>query len=226
MAADADVTARFRRLRKLARDAGDGDRELDFHAQELKSRRFWLDKPFERASAARFWLGLGYEKVSDYGRSVARPLLAWAIVAVLASLAYGALARSTAPATPPERKVAYDTWLEPLAPLLPPAECHPSYLASLDARGRADPPSPAAQAAYLSLKNALVFIDWDRAEVAGRVFGCLYGVSKNDDKQATSPLSPDIPTGLSFIATTQSILSVILIFLALLGVRNLLKIRG
>ena len=236
MASDADVSARFRRLRKLARDAGDGDRELDFHAQELKSRRFWLDKPTERASAARFWLGLAYEKVSDYGRSVARPLVWWAIVALIAFSAYSLVANlSRASAPPPEAVIELPgrsivRFWEPvgagLGHLSPPAQCHPTYLASLDARTRADPPAPWAQAAYLSLKNALVFIDWDRAEVAQRVFGCLYGVSKNDDKQAISRLTPDIPTWLSFIATFQNICSVILIFLALLGVRNLLKIGG
>ncbi len=74
--ADPDASAKYRRLKKLAFEAQDLAGEQEFFAQELRCRRFWLDKPFGRG-AARFWFGWAYGGVSDFGRSLIRPFLLW-----------------------------------------------------------------------------------------------------------------------------------------------------
>lgn len=80
----------------------------------------------------------------------------------------------------------------------------------------------AKEAFALAFKNALVFIDWDRSEAARRTYGCLYGFETNAVTQATYPR---VPWGVSILSIAQNILSAILIFLFLLAVRNLLKLK-
>jgi hypothetical protein len=79
---DADAPVKYRRLKKLAFEAQDLAREQEFFAQELRCRRFWLDKPFGRG-AARFWFGWVYGGVSDFGRSLIRPFLLWLLSIVM-----------------------------------------------------------------------------------------------------------------------------------------------
>ena len=69
---------RFRALGKLAHEARDWGNEMEFFAQEVRCRRFSEDFP-TGPNAGRFWFGLFYEKLSNFGRSFARPLVAWAI---------------------------------------------------------------------------------------------------------------------------------------------------
>ena len=58
-------------------------RALEFFANEIKARRWTMDRPWH----AVFWFGLFYGWLSDFGRSLARPLLWWAAsVAVFARL--------------------------------------------------------------------------------------------------------------------------------------------
>lgn len=73
---------------------------------------------------------------------------------------------------------------------------------------------PAAEALYLSVKNALVFFGWDTAETTRRVYGCLYGAIEG---------SAVVPASVSALTLLQSLLSVGLIFLFVLGLRNTLK---
>ena len=72
----------------------------------------------------------------------------------------------------------------------------------------------------LALKNAFVFINWDRADAARRNFGCLYGLTT--DGRLTFPY---VPSRVSFASLIQIILSSILLFLLLLGIRNMLKLK-
>lgn len=58
VAVDADVHAKFRILKKMAVEGHDRDRELEFAAEEVRARRFWIDHP-HRWEAVRFWLGRG-----------------------------------------------------------------------------------------------------------------------------------------------------------------------
>lgn len=72
-----ESAARFRVLKGLAIQAHDYERELDFFAGELKSRRFVNDHPFGRGWP-KFWAGKLYEFLSNFGRSLMRPLIALA----------------------------------------------------------------------------------------------------------------------------------------------------
>jgi hypothetical protein len=93
--ADADASLKYRRLKKLAFEAQDLTREQEFFAQELRCRRFWLDKPFGRG-AARFWFGWLYGGVSDFGRSLVRPFLLWLLSIVVFAIYFFAQGPGTA----------------------------------------------------------------------------------------------------------------------------------
>lgn len=68
---DAD---KFRRLKELAVQARDHEREQDFFAKELKAKRF-----YETKGLALGW-SYGYEWLSDFGRSTLRPLLCLIVI--------------------------------------------------------------------------------------------------------------------------------------------------
>jgi uncharacterized protein YjbI with pentapeptide repeats len=80
------ITDRLQALRKMARDADDRPRELDYFALELQARY-----QGKGAWAKRFLVNL-YGWFSDYGRGVGRPF--WWLVGlwVLSALIYGVLA--------------------------------------------------------------------------------------------------------------------------------------
>jgi uncharacterized protein YjbI with pentapeptide repeats len=70
VAGEDDDAAKFRRLKQLASEAKDHERELEFFAKELQAKRV-----HETNGIWRTALSLAYEVLSDFGRSVARPLL-------------------------------------------------------------------------------------------------------------------------------------------------------
>ena len=72
---NADLAARWRALKRLAVAAHDHDRELLFWKGEVLARRWSVDKPWH----ALFYFGLFYGGLSDFGRSVVRPLIGWAL---------------------------------------------------------------------------------------------------------------------------------------------------
>ena len=77
-----------------------------------------------------------------------------------------------------------------------------------------------AEAWSLALKNGFVFIDWDRSEAARRTYGCLFGLTSDG-----SNTYPVVPRAVSIAGLIQNVLSAVLIFLLLLGIRNLLKLK-
>ena len=70
-----NLAARWRALKRLAVAAHDHDRELLFWKGEVLARRWSVDKPWH----ALFYCGLFYGWLSDFGRSVVRPLIGWAL---------------------------------------------------------------------------------------------------------------------------------------------------
>ncbi len=213
------AAARYRRLRRLALDARDHARAHEFFAQEMRCRRFWHDKPFGRGFKA-FWLGLLYSGVSNFGRSISRPLLLWLISVFGFGLAYFEM-RSQNAGPPPD--TASFPWL-PRSFDLTGARDWAGDLggwfsgavsqvgASADCLSGAS--HPATEALYLSVKNGLVFFGWDTPETARRVYGCLYGTVEG---------MAVVPGSVSATALMQNIVSAGLIFLILLGLRNTLK---
>ena len=79
----AKLTSRnFRTLGKVAHEARDWQNEMEFFAQEIRCLRFGEDFPFGK-NMGRFWFGLMYEKLSNFGRSFARPIIGWSIFTFL-----------------------------------------------------------------------------------------------------------------------------------------------
>ena len=240
VAKDPDAEAKYRVLRKMAIDAHDHERELEFHAQEIRCRRFWRDKPALGApGSGKFWFGWAYGGVSDFGRSLARPATIWAGLILVCAMAFLAL---SGPGGPAARHAAFAQIPAPLYECPPGARYCPviegalrrvskvvapvlnaPYRAVIEAECVSGSGSfPAGEAMALSLKNAFVFINWDRAEAARRTYGCLYGFETSN---GSAVKHPKVPLGVSLLSLLQSTLSLILIFLFALGLRNMLKLK-
>jgi hypothetical protein len=200
---DPDASAKFRRLKKLAYEAQDQTREQEFFAQEVRCRRFWNDKPFGQG-LARFWLGWFYGGVANFGRSLARPILLWGL-SILLFTGFFLAQRTFLLAPAPQATGPAQASFAPVLSGLHNAQCVAS---------RSD---PIGEALYLSMRNALLRIEWDDIATARRVFGCLYGLEPSG--------FPIIPLSVSTISLLQSVISGALIFMFLLALRNLLKVR-
>ena len=210
-------------MKKIAASANDSTKELEFHAQEIRASRFVTDWPIpwggkQLSGIARFWFGLAYGALSDFGRSAWRPLGWWLFLIVVSSILYlgqseDVRVRRQALADDHTFGVAYvlgtyEAWREGSAcvPGLPEAVRRTTNVAT--------------EALQLSTINAVVFADTG-ADGARRAYGCLYGLE--NAAAANSP--PVITPQVSWLARIQRALSVMLIFLFGLGLRNLLKIR-
>ena len=89
-----NIPARWRTLKRLAIQGHDTERELDFHARDIRSQRFvehwplpWFGKSADVwKSVLSFWFGYFYGAFSNFGRSLIRPAGFW-----LAAIALGAM---------------------------------------------------------------------------------------------------------------------------------------
>jgi hypothetical protein len=229
----SDISARYRRLRQFASDNKDHEREREFFAQELRARRFFLDKPFG-SGLGRFWFGWLYGGLSDFGRSFGRPMLTWALSIPVFALAYLAVRRGDYFASAPQRATAVAE-----APLLPPWPQEANVHAVLDWMSAAlhwigasiqhlfssggciaGESGATAEALFLSLKNAFFFLGWESQDAARRVYACLYGFDAGAGEQALR-----VPLAVSTMAIVQNIISAFLLFLVLIAFRNLLRTR-
>ncbi len=110
-----NIPARWRALMRLAIQGHDTERELEFHARELRSQRFaehwplpWLNlrSTSPKGGSANnsgadvwksvlgFWFGVFYEAFSNSGRSLIRPAAFWLAAIVLGAVCY--VSQSTA----------------------------------------------------------------------------------------------------------------------------------
>lgn len=71
-AADDTQAGAYRRLKQLAAEAKDHERELRYFSWELRAKRF-----YETTGFGPLALNVAYDWIADYGRSVARPLCWW-----------------------------------------------------------------------------------------------------------------------------------------------------
>jgi hypothetical protein len=198
---DPDAPAKFRRLKKLASEAQDQQREQEFFAQELRCRRFWNDKPMGGGMAG-FWFGWAYGIAADYGRSLSRPFNLWLVSVVAFALFYFTQRGSEWNVHQPPGN--WTGWFSSLVS----DEKFPCISGTSSRIG---------EAFYLSLRSAFLKLDW--ADTAGtrRVFGCLYGVETNG--------TPIMPLSVSAAGLVQAIVSIVLLFAFFLALRNLLKVR-
>jgi hypothetical protein len=77
--------------------------------------------------------------------------------------------------------------------------------------------NPAGESLYLSFRSAFLKLDWSDGAAARRVFGCLYGLEPSG--------SPIVPLSVSSASLLQAAISAGCIFMFLLALRNLLKVR-
>jgi len=200
------LSARYRALKRLAIEAHDHTRELDYFASEVKALRGYPDRPLpcllnlfrkdnegRRLSVwpgggrgtARFWFGLGYEALSNFGRAMVLPLI-WLVLAT-AGFAWAYLALATSA----DRCVigAGEPW---------------------------------EAAIGLSISKALPFAGIASSEKLNQIYACLYGIPL-----AVFPdrFTPVIPYSVHYLGMAQLVLSLLLLFLCLLAVRSHFRIR-
>ena len=228
---DPEDASRYRRLRKLASATQDNEREREFFAQELRCRRFWLDKPLGEG-LARFWIGWAYGGISNFGRSLLRPLALWGAAVFIFALIYLGERRAEyfASATGPVGDGA------PLFPIWPADPGFGSVIGwvgsvlwwfvlsifNLFAGGGciSGDSGASGEALFLSLKNSLFIFGWESPDAARRVYACLYGF---EGQPGSSLLR--IPLSVSTTAIIENILGAALLLLFLLALRNLLRAR-
>jgi hypothetical protein len=199
--ADTSLPARFRALKRLAVSGHDTERELEFNAAEILSRRHVEDHPFGR-NAARFWLGWLYQEVSDFGRSIVKPIRLWLLLSVLFALLY------LGPWT------GRDISLHGLSSCVEVPNRHLTTPVPIRLSTNA-----VWEALQLSFRNgAFVFGSAD-ANVEWNTLGCLYGASEDH------PNVRRMPRTAAAAAMAQRTLSATLIFLFGMALRNMLKMK-
>ncbi|CAM3321865.1 pentapeptide repeat-containing protein [Thalassospira profundimaris] len=169
------VTAKYRALKRLAIQGHDHKHEVEFFAEELKSRRLMIYTPCD----PNWWLSFLFDELSDYGRSIVRPLMYWIGVVMLSAVHYIAMA------TPLD--------------IVRAEKCF---------AGAGSQVNTAYQLAFA--KGLLVPGLADRTIVT-QAYDCLFG--------------DIIPGSATVVASIQTLLSAILLFLLLLGIRNRFKLK-
>jgi uncharacterized protein YjbI with pentapeptide repeats len=238
---DESAPARFRALKRLAVLGHDHEREIEFFAGEIKSARFVTDFPIvlstwkraEWPGVGRWWFGWAYQLVSNFGRSLLRPVALW-LVTIMISTTYF-LGQNPDVIAARERSVrqhwslgivtytvaSWSAWLNS-------QPCYAGMAASdgrPDARltGLVEPvrmqTSAPTEALQLALRNAFVILDGGN-DASHRTFGCLYGVERYGD----NPIAI-IPSNVSFTSALQKAVSAVLIFLFGLALRNMLRMK-
>ena len=208
---DPDRASRWRALKRLAIQGHDHAREQAFFKGELKARRWSEDKPWH----AVFWFSVFYQLLSDFGRSIWRPLAWWgASVLYFASIYLGqhpVLAKTSSSGV----SWAYRR-LSGSGGGLPPLTCV------------AGSGEPGAAALNLSLHKGLVFLGLIPVSKLNQIHACLYGIHTGgaaQPSQLPTSFSPVIPDAVTFLGFIQHALSAVLIFLFLLAIRNHFRIK-
>ena len=170
------------RQARLAIQAHDHTRELDYFASELKASR----------GATRYTIGFLYELFSNFGRCMVLPLIWWGLATAGFAWAY----------------------LTARAP-------------SAGACCLLGPGEPRAAAVGLSIRKALPFAGVASANKLDQIYACLYGIHGGSQTSGDLPerFTPVIPDAVDYIGIGQLLLSLVLIFLFLLALRNHFRIR-
>ena len=261
---DADLSepllpARWRALKRLAVQGQDMERELEFHAQEMRSQRCQKDQPrprlcssnTQRGNAGHFFFGLFYDWFSDFGRSVLRPFLLWALSVVVGALFYVSLSPGIGgQSIGAQKKAVYELSLAGWHALLPgddlacyageqqlPIQAGPNCPATECKKDAGSDPGlpPYIGALSKSLRDSTnigreawhlafrnAFIVLDGSgDAAHRTYGCLYGVELYG---GSNPLAV-VPSAVSTVSAIQKLFSALMIFLFGLALRNMLKMK-
>ncbi len=233
--------ARYRALKRLAIQGHDHESEMQFFAGEITSARRVDDfpvpwrvwSPEAWAGALRWWFGWIYQLISNFGRSLARPLALWVFTIALGTIYF----LSQTPDVVREREAAIKAGA-PSGPItfgtysmLAWSRDQPCYAGLPDKNekgellvtGLAAPvraqTNAATEAVHLAFRNAFIFLDGG-TDAAHRTFGCLYGIERYGD----NPIAI-VPSSVTFASMLQKAFSGLLIFLFGLAVRNMLRMK-
>jgi hypothetical protein len=170
----------------------------------------------------RFWFGWLYQVMSDFGRSLVRPLVLWLFTAAVAAGYFlgqnpdviaardAAIAAGASDGVLAYASSALAAW----------QKRQPCFAGLYDKSftGLAEPmrrsTNAATEAMHLAFRNALVFMD-SGPEAAYRTYGCLYGIER----------VPIVPSNVPAASALQKVVSGVLIFLFGLAVRNMLRMK-
>ncbi len=222
----SNLPAYYRALKRLAVQGHDRDRELKFNAREIMSRRGVRDFPFGE-HAGRFWFGYFYQWFSYFGRSLLRPLCWWfGLIVVFAAFYLTPFSGRELP-----RKADFP---QPFS-YQPDISQWGSEVFSWAGRcekvlNRYVSPNKPRQyitlrtnaiweAIALSFRNGTVVLSLAEPSAEWRTLGCLYGGAQD------SPFFRNMPRGAATAGAIQRLLSLVLIFLFGLALRNMLKLK-
>ena len=141
-----NLPSHWRALKRLAIQAHDHERELQFFKGEIIARRGTEDK----LTHARFWFGWLYQLLSDFGRSMGRPLFWLGISLVLFATIY-----------------AYQSPADWNQLLIEPISC-------------IDGPGDSRMVALgVSVTNAFPFATISSSDLLNQFYTCLYGIQES-----------------------------------------------
>ena len=140
-----NLPSHWRALKRLAIQAHDHERELQFFKGEIIARRGTEDK----LTHARFWFGWLYQLLSDFGRSMGKPLF-WLGISLMLFAAIYACQSPT-------------DWYQPL---IKPVTCADGSIASR------------IVALGVSVINAFPFAAISSSDLLNQFYACLYGIQE------------------------------------------------
>lgn len=88
--------------------------------------------------------------------------------------------------------------------------------------GSSEPPGAAL---YLSIRKALPLVGVGSTEKLNEIYACLYGLHEGDRIASSQRYAPVIPLSVELVGIVQTLISLLLIFLLLLALRNNFRIR-
>ena len=145
--AETNFPSCWRALRRLAIQAHDYERELQFFKGEIIARRGIEDK----WTHARYWFGRLYQLISDFGRSMGRPLLWLGISLLLFAIFYACQG---------------------------PVECNQllvKHVSCIDGSG-----DSRIVALGVSVINAFPFAAISSSDLLNQYYACLYGIQESE----------------------------------------------
>lgn len=199
-----DIKVRYQALKRLAVQAHDHENEQRFWAGELRSSRSLKKEDSswswpERGIAN--WLGnIIYASISDYGRSIYKPIVAWICLTLLITLIHLWSQTSNSSAQLGIENIKMKIQMSDNVKL--------------------DKCNTFNSALHLAFKKSILGLGQDASKrnIYVRDYTCLYG-TYNDNE------TPKIPNSIFWIELLHTLFSAILIFLTLLGIRNNFKLK-
>jgi hypothetical protein len=233
-----DQLSRWRALKRLAIEAHDSERELEFNAQEISAARSFSNWPIpvrlcdggKWLEASRSFFSFFYWVFSDYGRSVLFPMGWWALTVLIATVYYLGQHEEVAANRARLQREGHSVigaylsansaaWEESGQACFSAPKEGKNGRAALS-EGVAGETRAPWEALQLAFRNGSLVLDGG-SEAAQRTYGCLYGFEKVGESGRTVY----VPLGVSVASAIQKLFSAVFIFLFGLALRNMLKVK-